>query len=77
MCYVPPENSVYCNGTEEVYDELLLQIYTTINYDHVLIMGDFNARTGKLRDCCDIDYLPEWKVTDNTVNNHGKELINF
>ena len=75
--YLPPEGSNYCFDTERMYDELLVQIYNTVNYDMVVILGDFNACTGGLMDSCDHDEIGIRKNIDNVVNNHGKDLIEF
>ena len=77
IVYIPPEGSIYSNNTEGVYDELLLQVYATVNWDKFIVMGDFNARVGDLKDCCDIDNLMDRQTIDNTINNHGRELIDF
>ena len=43
-----------------------------------ILAGDMNARIGDYLDFIkDIDEIDERKTLDNTINNHGKELINF
>ncbi len=44
----------------------------------VYFCGDFNARTGNLKDSIeDIDSMPARHVLDNVVYGYGKALINF
>ena len=41
-------------------------------------MGDLNFRIGTLNDIFqDIDHIPNRGALDNSVNQHGHELINF
>ncbi len=43
----------------------------------VYLCGDFNARTGNLKDSIeDIDSMPPRHVLDNVVSDHGEALIN-
>ena len=77
VVYIPPENSVFYNNCEELYDELLLQLYVNVIYDSVVFVGDLNARMGDLKDHCDFDKLPPRVNVDTAVNNHGRDLINF
>ena len=77
VVYILPENSVFYNNCEELYDELLLQLYVNVNYDSVVFVGDLNARTGDLKDHCNFDKLPQRVNVDTAVNNHGRDLINF
>ena len=41
-------------------------------------MGDLNSRIGTLNDILqDIDYIPNRRTLDNSVNQHVHELIDF
>ena len=43
-----------------------------------IVAGDMNARIGESLDFIkDVDEVDARRVLDNTINNHGKELINF
>ena len=43
-----------------------------------IVAGDMNARIGESLDFIkDVDEVDTRRVLDNTINNHGKELINF
>ena len=66
---IPPENLAYCKSSEGTYDDLLPEMYNTINWDIVVTMGDFNARTGNLQDYCDVDELSPHQTIDTVVNN--------
>ena len=77
VIYLPPEGSSYSKNIQGMYDELLMQVYTTVNWDNILIMGDFNSRVGNLKVTCETDQMSDCRVVDETVNGHGKMLLNF
>ena len=62
---------------EQIYDDLLVHVYSMADWDGVIIMGDLNARVGNLSDLCETDNLPPRGVLDEVVNGHGRKLISF
>ena len=94
--YLPPEGSVaYTDGDESNGIELLhnkiLEIQNDFYSDHLLIMGDLNARIGDRKDFINdgVNKIPnmDWytesdfciprKSKDNSINNFGKSLIDL
>jgi exonuclease III len=84
--YLPPEHSRYFEP--ELFDKLQEDIITFSGKGDVIIIGDFNARTGKLNDFIETDgnkYIQNLNSNfshnskrenfDNKINNHGKHLI--
>ena len=77
-CYLPPENSVRGRDTQGFYSHLLAQIYLHSQCDNLIIAADFNSRIGNLKDVIyDIDSIPLRTVTDNSINQHGRDFIDF
>lgn len=53
--YIPPDNTNYCDGDEfEFLSSQLIDLSVKYNCD-ACIVGDFNARTGVLKDYIDLD----------------------
>ena len=86
VAYNPPESSKYCN--KEIYDEISADLLARSNSNSPVIMiGDFNSRTGDLQDFEDTDEkhikhtvgrktFPKLrKNQDQTINNMGRNLI--
>jgi exonuclease III len=88
--YIPPQSSTYFHQAEGLsYDEHFLRIQQDImdyqNRGRVLIMGDFNARTGTLNewDLLDPHILRHYdkmdikprKSRDKVLNSSGKRLV--
>ena len=85
--YIPPQNSLYFNT--DIFDELENDIANYSAKGHILLLGDFNARTGKYTDLVSkegnnfIDndnseislHPPNRNSFDNIINNHGKRLL--
>lgn len=84
--YIPPETSKYFEP--ELFDKLQEDTITFSGKENVLLIGDFNARTGKLKDFIvpdgnkyiknlspDIYHKSIRENFDNKINNHGKRLI--
>jgi hypothetical protein len=82
--YIPPEKSKYFEN--EIFEELENDIIRFSSRGNVL--GDLNARTSKLEDFVSSDgsdhiqdtsdfsfQPPERQNFDNTINNHGKKII--
>ena len=86
-CYIPPRDSPYFDP--DIFEDLENDINTFKNNYSVVLVGDFNARTGT-----EIDFLidehnnfipsddpplpteiPNRKSFDNQVNEHGKCLL--
>ena len=89
MCgaYIPPHNSIYFSP--ELFEELENDIEKFSSHGSILLMGDFNSRTGKYPDnvCQDgnsiivndqsksSQYAFQRNSFDNDLNNHGKKLL--
>ena len=78
--YMPPENSVKGRNCDEILGHLLGELYKHSN-EHVIILGDFNAKTGMLQDI-NLEKGPHMNIKDRTgydttVNSHGKCLLEF
>ena len=77
-CYLPPEYSNRGRDAQGFYTHLLTQIYLNCESDAIFVMGDLNSRIGNSNDILqDIDHVPNRRAIDNTVNQHGHELIDF
>ena len=78
-CYLPPENSPWGRDSFGFYNHLLKLVYMYSEVDSFIILGDLNSRIGNLKDYMEeCDSLPARAINiDNTVNNHGRELIEF
>ena len=88
VVYNPPENSKYCN--KDLYEDLSTDLLkkSTSNQPVVLI-GDFNSRTGDLVDFENTDdkhieytigrriFPKARKNQDKSVNNMGQKLVEF
>ena len=77
-CYLPPENSPWGREADAFYSHLISLLYS-IEFDNLIICGDFNSRIGNIMDyVTDIDSIPVRQVIDNKhVNQHGKCLVDF
>lgn len=86
--YIPPEKSVYFEN--EIFDEFENDILCFASKGNIMILGDFNARTGTLEDHISKDgnnFINDSSESslqpknrhnfDNQINNHGKQLINI
>ena len=86
--YIPPEKSTYFE--EEIFDELEADILSFSSKGNTMVLGDFNARTSKMRDFVSKEgndfitdasencFCPQDRENfDNNINNHGKKLINL
>lgn len=85
--YIPPYNSNYFNP--ELFEELENDIENFSSHGSILLLGDFNSRTGKYSDsvCQDGNHIidndqSEFSLCptdrnsfDNELNNHGKRLL--
>ena len=80
VAYLPPENGHYGRDSSLVLNHLLNIVYENAECDFMLIGGDFNARTGDLSDVIEgIDdiNLPKRQNSDNVINKHGHDFIDF
>ena len=84
--YISPEKSRYFEN--EIFDELEKDIASFSSKGNIMLLGDFNARTGTLEDFISKDknnlihdttenclQPPKRQSFDNTINNHGKQLL--
>ena len=85
--YIPPQNALQFNT--DIFYELENDIANYSAKGHILLLGDFNARTGKYTDLVSkegnnfIDndnseislHPPNRNSFDNIINNHGKRLL--
>ena len=90
-CYLPSHESKLWNKSLndfgiEILKNCLQQVYDKINDFHIMLMGDFNARTG-LKNGCDLLYDFNTDTPDNdlyvrssqdkVINSFGEQLIEF
>ena len=86
--YIPPEKSNYFDP--EIFEEIEQDIITFSTRGNIIILGDLNARTGKINECLSDDghtHIQDQsehslqtkgrESFDLTINNHGKHLINI
>jgi len=87
--YVPPENSNYFN--KEIFENLENEIDKFSKQGYILLLGDFNARTGResdsvcqdghdfiSNDCSNMSLLtPPRNNFDSILNSHGKHLLDI
>ena len=85
--YIPPQNSPHFNS--DIFDQLESDIVKFMSKGNVILLGDFNARTGKYFDSVSKDgndliendrsenslHPPNRNSFDNVKNNHGKTII--
>lgn len=91
--YIPPEHSSFGKDfTDKLWDNLETDLEELSAQGSILLMGDFNARTGELIDYVEFDddnlrySLPSNYVTDSlhrrlsmdkTVHKYGRKLVNI
>jgi hypothetical protein len=88
VAYNPPENSKYCN--KDLYEELATDLLKKSTSDQpVILIGDFNSRTGDLVDFENTDdkhieytigrrtFPKPRQNQDKTANNMGQKLVEF
>ena len=82
--YIPPEDSnVHLYFEEPLFDTINEEIFEFKDQGQMLILGDFNARLGNLKDDQDLEELSSfWKLDlsprhniDQTSNTFGMELL--
>ena len=86
--YIPPEKSFYFD--QEIFDELENDVINFLSKGNTILLGDFNGRTSTLNDfvskdgnnytndLSDDSLQPKNRLNfDNTINNHGLQLINI
>ncbi len=73
-----PYGAPYGYMSTDFLAHLIIQLYINCEIDMIYICGDFNARTGRLKDVIDdIDFLPQRQVIDDIVHSHGEDFVNF
>lgn len=78
VCYLPPEYSSRATDPIKFFEELLTQVYDMQNKGEFCIFGDFNCRTGSLKDYIEaIDEVGDREVIDLDVNKYGEHFIEF
>ena len=87
--YIPPSSSKYFDP--ELFEELEKDVLNFSSQGSILLLGDFNSRTGKYSDsvCHDGNniivndqsessfYPIRRNSYDNEINNHGKRLLDI
>ena len=77
-CYLPPENSLYGRDCESFFAHIITQIYLNIDADALIILGDFNSRTGNLEDSINLlDQIPERTALNQIVNSPSTSFLEF
>ena len=85
--YIPPHNSSHFNS--DIFDQLQTDVTNYATKGFILLLGDFNARTGNYTDTVSKDgndnikndrsevslLQPIRNSFDNVLNNHGKRLL--
>jgi hypothetical protein len=94
LCYFPPHQSSHYSHTtsqSDPFENLKEDVDHYSREGHVILAGDFNARTGMLSDCLDdcsdLDRflgsaashppIPERRNLDNSVNVFGRKLTSL
>ncbi len=67
-CYLAPYGLPFLYMSTDFLAHLITQLYVNSEIDMICICGDFNGRTGSLKDVIDdIDSLPQrWEIDDNS-----------
>ena len=73
VCLLPPERSSrVVNAQDDVYDELLQQLYIYQDSSPLIICGDLNGRFGCKQDYIEgVDNITARKFLDTKCNPHG------
>lgn len=80
MCFrvICPRRVRLGGVTHSFFANLLVQIYLHSDADSLFIAADLNARIGNLSDILNgVDSIPERRVLDRNVNQHGHDFIEF
>ena len=92
VAYLSPENSsIFKDKTNSLFEDIEKEVSKYCYDGDVIIMGDLNARTGRLKDYISddsVNYIPlpnnyeidnfrERLNRDNNVNSYGKKLIDL
>ncbi len=74
-CYLASYGSPYGYMSTDFLAHLIIQLYISGEIDMIYMCGDFNGRTGSLKDVIDdIDFLSQRQVIDDIVHGHGEDL---
>ena len=75
---MPPESSVYGLYADDIFAYLTTKMYDVFDNDLILLLGDFNRHIGARKDSIEgVDDIPCRTSIDETVNDHGKSLLNL
>ena len=72
-CYMPPEGSIYKNECECIWKIMEVGYERLKERGRIIMMGDFNARTGSMSSSVSISRVSNDKIIDS----RGKELVKF
>ena len=78
VCYLPPNNSLWGRDADRFFAHILSVLYTCIDYDQIILTGDYNARIGNMRETIhDLDDPPERQVIDSVKSGHWESFVDF
>ena len=74
--YISPQDSSYNGAKIEAFDMIDEQLSRSIKTHRIIMVGDFNARTGSLKDVIDDrENIPDRYNMDTRINTYGKRLV--
>ena len=77
-CYLPPEHSRHGRDAIGFFMHLTSEMYRQHDIDLNIIVGDFNARIGNLKDYIEeIDNIQPRIIQDKVINQHGTSFVEF
>ena len=74
--YISPQDSSYNGAKIEAFDMIDEQLSRSIKTHRIIMVGDFNAKTGSLKDVIDDrENIPDRYNMDTRTNTYGKRLV--